>query len=59
MDENELQVLISSLSSTVEKLAHEKPNSPEYRHEAGILKDARQLLAEKRKPKKMSDETMF
>jgi hypothetical protein len=52
MDENELQVLISRMSNTVERLAHTRQNSPEYRHEAGILKDARQLLAEKRKPEK-------
>jgi hypothetical protein len=49
MDENELRVLISKLSNTVERLAHERPNSPEHRSEAETLKDARQLLAEKRK----------
>jgi hypothetical protein len=35
----------------VERLAHEKPGSGEYNHEAGVLKDARQLLAEKQKAK--------
>jgi hypothetical protein len=35
----------------VERLAHEKLGSGEHNHEAGVLKDARQLLAEKRKVK--------
>lgn len=59
MDEDELQVLISRLSNTVERLAHQRQNSPEYRHEASVLQDAKQLLAEKRKPKKIVDEVTF
>jgi hypothetical protein len=51
MDEQELGALIEKLSETVERLTHEKPGSGEYNHEAGVLKDARQLLAEKRKAK--------
>jgi hypothetical protein len=49
MDEQELGALIEKLSHTVERLAHEKPGSGEYNHEAGVLKGVRQLLAEKRK----------
>jgi hypothetical protein len=33
------------------RLAHEKAGSGEYNHKAGVPKDARQLLAEKRKQK--------
>jgi hypothetical protein len=51
LDENELEELIQKLSRTVERLAYEKPNSAEYRHESGVLQDANQLLAEKRKAK--------
>jgi hypothetical protein len=35
------------------------PGSSEYRFEADILKDAKQLLAEKRKKKQASDEIQF
>jgi hypothetical protein len=59
MDENELQALIGRLSNTVERLAHERQNSPVYRHEAGILKDARQLLTEKRQLKTIPSEVTF
>ena len=55
MDEQELGALIEKLSETVERLAHEKPRSGECNHEAGVLKDARQLLAEKRKAKALSE----
>jgi len=51
MDEQELGALIEKLSEMVERLAHEKPGSSEYNHEAGVLRDARQLLSEKRKAK--------
>jgi len=51
MDEQELGGLIEKLSETVERLAYEKPGSGEYNHESGVLKDARQLLAEKRNSK--------
>jgi hypothetical protein len=51
MDEQELGALIEKLSATVERLAHEKPGSGEHNHETGVLRDARQLLAEKRKAK--------
>lgn len=48
MDDVELTQLIDKLSHNVERLAYERPNSAEYRHEAGVLSDARQLLAEAR-----------
>jgi hypothetical protein len=51
MDEQELGALIEKLSEAVERLAHEKPGSGEYNHKAGVLRDARQLLAEKRMAK--------
>ena len=54
MDEQELGALIEKLSHTVERLAHERPGSGEYSHEAGVLKDARQLLDEKRRKPKAS-----
>jgi hypothetical protein len=57
MDQNELQVLISKLERTVERLAYERPSSPEHRTEAGILKDAKQLLSEKRKQETSSEVT--
>jgi hypothetical protein len=49
MDEQELGAVIEKLSEAVERLAREKPGSGEPNHEAGVLKDARQLLAEQRK----------
>jgi len=55
LDEQELGALIEELSQTVERLAHEMPGSGEYKHEAGVLKDARQLLAEKRESKALRD----
>lgn len=48
MDETELRQLIEKLSHNVERLAHERPTSAEYRHEAGVLSDAKKLLEEKR-----------
>ena len=59
MDEQELGALIEKLSETVERLAHEKPGSGEYNHEAVVLKDARLLLAEKRKKKEVRTEVRF
>jgi hypothetical protein len=59
MDEQELGALIEDLSEAVERLAHEKPGSGEYTHEVGVLKDARQLLAEKRKKKEVRTEVKF
>jgi hypothetical protein len=55
LDEQELGALIEELSQTVERLAYEKPGSGEFNHEAGVLKDARQLLAEKRESKALRD----
>lgn len=55
MDEQELGALIEELSETVERLAHEKPGSGDYNPEAGLLKGARQLLAERRKAKALSE----
>jgi hypothetical protein len=57
MDETELQVLIGKLTNTVDRLAYERPNSAEYRTEAVIPEDARQLLTEKRKPKPSGEVT--
>jgi len=54
MDEQELGALIEELSQTVERLAYKKPGSVEHNLEAGVLRDARELLAEKRQ-KKTSD----
>ena len=51
MDEQELGALIEKLSETVQRLAHEKPDSDDYRREAGVLSDVRQLLAAKRRLK--------
>ena len=50
-----LEALIEKLSQTVEHLGHERPGSGEYNHEAGVLKDARQPLAEKRELKALRD----
>ena len=49
MDEKELEALVAKLEHTVAKLKHERLGSSELSHEAGILKDAEQLLEEKRK----------
>jgi hypothetical protein len=59
MDEKELQVFVSQQEHNVAKLNHERPGSSEYRFETDILKDAKQLLAEKRKNKEASDEVRF
>ena len=48
MDAKELESLIAKLERTVAKLNHERPRSAEHNHEAGILKDAKQLLHEQR-----------
>jgi hypothetical protein len=49
MDEKELEAFIAQQEHTVAKLDYEKPGSGEHRLEADILKDAKQLLAERRK----------
>jgi hypothetical protein len=59
MDENELEAFIAKQQQTVAKLNYEKPGSGEYNHEAGILKDAKQLLKEKQKTQGPSDEVEF
>jgi len=59
MDEEELEGLVAKLEHTVAKLKHERPGSAELNHEAGVLKDARQLLEEKRKTTRPSDEAEF
>jgi hypothetical protein len=56
MDETELESFIVQQERTVAKLKYERPGSGEDRFEAGILSDAKQLLAEKRKKKEPSDE---
>ena len=59
MDEKELETLVAKLEHTVAKLKAERRGSSELNHEAGILKDAKQLLEEKRKIRKPSDEVGF
>lgn len=59
MDEQELGALIEKLSGTVERLRYERPGSGELNHEAEVLTDARQLLAEKRYKKEIADEVRF
>lgn len=49
MNEGELVTFIAQQEWTVGKIVHEKPGSVEHRYEAGILRDAKQLLAEKQK----------
>ena len=49
MDEQELGLFISQQEHKVAKLDYERRDSSEHSTEAGILKDARQLLADKRK----------
>ncbi len=56
MDEKELEALVAKLEHTAAKLRHERPGSAELNHEAGVLKDAKQLLEEKGKIRKPSDE---
>jgi uracil DNA glycosylase len=51
MDEKELGAFIAQQEHLVAKLSHESPGSAEHDFEAGVLEDARQLLAEKRKKK--------
>lgn len=48
MTEAELETFIRRVSQVVERLQQEQPDSAEYDLEAGVLKDAKQLLAEKR-----------
>jgi hypothetical protein len=55
MDEKELETLVAKLEHVVAKLKYERPGSAELNHEAGVLKDAKQLLEEKRKIGKPSD----
>jgi hypothetical protein len=59
MDIKELDALIAKLEHTVAKLNYERPGSAEHRHEAGILKDAKQLVEEKRTKKAASNEVHF
>lgn len=59
MDEQELGALVEKLSESVERLGHERPGSAEHNHEAEVLKDARRLLAEKRREKQSSDGVKF
>lgn len=51
MNEKELEDFIERQEKTVERLNYEKPDSGEHRLEFSVLKNAKQLLAEKqRKP---------
>ncbi|MGA2876635.1 MAG: hypothetical protein ABSE82_13990 [Nitrososphaerales archaeon] len=56
MDEKELEALITELEHTIAKLRFEKPRSTELSSEEEVLKDAKQLLAEKRNTSRSSDE---
>ena len=56
MDEKELEDFIARLEHAVAKLNFERPGSPEHRLQSGVLKDAKQLLAEKREKKEPSSE---
>jgi hypothetical protein len=49
MDENEFGEFIRRQEQTVAKLNYERPGSPTANVEAGILKDAKELLDEKHK----------
>jgi len=51
MDENELAAFVKEQEGKVEKLNYEKPESVELNLESGVLKDAKELLAEKRRQK--------
>ena len=51
MNEKELGAFIAEQEHLVAKLSKEKPGSVEHDFEAGVLEDARQLLAEKRTKK--------
>ena len=51
--EKELEALSAHKEHTVAKLNHEGPGSGEHRFEARILKDAQELLAEKRRKPRM------
>ena len=48
MTEAELETFIQKVSQVVERLQQEQPDSAEYNLEAGVLRDAKQLLTEKR-----------
>jgi hypothetical protein len=59
MDEEELAAFVAQQEHTVAKLNYQKPGSGEYRMEESILKDAKQLLTDKRKQKKLFGEVEF
>ena len=59
MDEEELEALIAKQEYVVAKLNCERPGSPELDFEAGILKDAKELLGERRKKNTASDEVQL
>jgi len=59
MDEEELAAFVAQQERTVAKLNHQKAGSGEYRMEESILKDAKQLLTDKRKQKKSFGEVEF
>jgi uncharacterized membrane protein len=59
MSEQELEVLIAKLENTVVKLNYERPGSSEARFQAEELKDAKQLLHDRRKNRRGSDEPHF
>ncbi len=59
MNEQELETLIAKLQNTVAKLNYERPGSSEARFEAEVLKDATQLLQDRRRKRESSDEPHF
>jgi hypothetical protein len=59
MNEQELEALIAKLQSAVAKLNYERPGSSEARFEAEVLKDAKQLLQDRRSKRQSSGEPHF
>jgi hypothetical protein len=59
MDERELEEFIATQERAVAKLNYERPGSSTEDVEAGVLKDAKELLAEKRKKAFLSDKPHF
>jgi hypothetical protein len=54
MNERELEEFIGRQEHLVDTLQHDRPGSPEYHFEAGVLQDARQLLDQKRRKPRSS-----
>jgi hypothetical protein len=59
MDESELEALIRDKEQTVAKLNYERPGSVTAHVEAGVLKDAKELLGGQRKKRQRSEGPSF